>query len=107
LQQKFLMADPLSITASVLAVITAAIQSTKSRYDAVSRYKGRDKTRGRLQDELQDLGKILDSLKQVLDAETSMLELLQGPIDRCSKVCREFEQSMESFWRKSKTGIRD
>jgi DNA repair ATPase RecN len=101
------MADPLSITASALAVITAAVQSTKSLYDAVSRYRGRDKTLGRLQDELQDLGKILDALKQVLDAETSMLELLHGPIDRCSKVCREFEQSMETFWRKSKTGIRD
>lgn len=101
------MADPLSITASALAVITAAVQSTKSLYDAVSRYRGRDKTLGRLQDELQDLTKILDALKQVVDAEASMLELLHGPIDRCSKICGEFEESMESFWRKSKTGIRD
>jgi DNA repair ATPase RecN len=101
------MPDPLSITASALAVITAAVQSTKSLYDAVSRYRGRDKTLGRLQDELQDLAKILDALKQVVDAEASMLELLHGPIERCSKMCHEFEQSMESFWRKSKTGIRD
>lgn len=101
------MADPLSITASALAVITVAVQSTKSLYEAVSRYKGRDKTLGRLQDELQDLTKILDALKQVVDAEASMLELLHDPIDRCSKVCQEFEQSMGSFWRKSKTGIRD
>jgi hypothetical protein len=48
----------------------------------------------------------LDALKQVVDAEASMLELLHGPIDRSSKMCHEFEQSMESFWRKSKTGIR-
>jgi hypothetical protein len=100
------MADPLSITASALAVITAAVQSTKSLYDAASRYRGRDKTLGRLQDELQDLAKILDALKQVVDAEASMLELLHGPIDRSSIMCHEFEQSMESFWRKSKTGIR-
>lgn len=101
------MADPLSITASALAVIAAAVQSTKSLCDAVSRYRGRDKTLGRLQDELQDLMKILEALKQAVDAETSMLELLHGPIDRCSKICREFEQSMDSFRQKSKTGIRD
>lgn len=82
------MTDPLSITASALAVITAAVQSTNSLYSAVSRYKGRDKTLGRLQNELQDLGKILEALKQALDVETSMLELLHKPIDRCSKVCR-------------------
>lgn len=36
-----------------------------------------------------------------------MLTLLQGPIERCSLVCREFEQSMEVFTGKSKTGFRD
>ncbi|KAK4943411.1 hypothetical protein LTR66_014611 [Elasticomyces elasticus] len=101
------MADPLSITASVLAVINAAVQSTKSLHEAVSRFKGRDKTLGRLQDELYDLTKILNSLKQVADVEASMLDLLQGPVDRCSQVCHEFEEAMESFWRKSKTGFRD
>ncbi|KAJ5413759.1 hypothetical protein N7509_000386 [Penicillium cosmopolitanum] len=95
------------MTASALAVITAAVQSTKSLYGAVSRYRGRDKTLGRLQDELQDLTKILESLARVIDEEITMLELLQSPIDRCSRVCREFEESMESFWRKSKTSIRD
>lgn len=101
------MADPLSITASVLAVITAAIQSTKSLNGAVSRYRGHDKTLGRLQDELQDLAKILESLERAVGDEMTMLELLQNPIDRCSKVCQEFEESMETFWRKSKTGLRD
>ncbi|EER40864.1 conserved hypothetical protein [Histoplasma capsulatum H143] len=37
----------------------------------------------------------------------SILALLQGPIDRCSQVCREFEQSMKIFSGKSKTGFRD
>lgn len=61
----------------------------------------------RLQNELHDLVTILDSLKQVIDAEASMLALLQGPIERCTQVCREFEQSMETFGRNSKTGFRD
>jgi len=101
------MADPLSITASLLAITTAALQSTKSLYETVKRFKDRNKTLRRLQDELGDLTKILDSLTQVTSAEQSMLTLLQGPIERCSQVCREFEQSMEGFGGKSKTSFRD
>lgn len=101
------MADPLSITASLLAVTTAAVQSTKSLYETVKRYKDRNKTLRRLQDELRDLTTILESLTQVTNAEQSMLTLLQGPIERCNQVCREFEQSMEVFGGKSKTGFRD
>lgn len=101
------MAEPLSITASVLAVITTAVQSTKSLYETIKRFKDRNKTLRRLQEELEDLARILDSLAQVTNAEASMLVLLQGPIDRCSQVCREFEQSMEAFSQKSKTGFRD
>lgn len=101
------MTDPLSITASLLAVTTAAIQSTKSLYETVRRFKERDKTLRRLQDELGDLTNILDSLAQVMNTEQSMLTLLQGPIERCSQVCGEFEQSMEVFRVKSKTGFRD
>ena len=101
------MADPLSITASLLAIITATVQSTKSLYETVKRFKDRNKTLRRLQDELVDLTKILDSLTHVITAEESMLILLQGPIERCSQVCREFEQSIESFGGKSKTGFRD
>ncbi|KIW63976.1 hypothetical protein PV04_08936 [Phialophora macrospora] len=102
------MADPLSITASLLAVTTAALQSTKSLYETVKRFKGRDKTLRRLQDELEDLTRILDSLAQVTNAEQSMFALLQGPIERCSQICREFEKSMEVFGGKSKPpGFRD
>ncbi|RFU26134.1 hypothetical protein B7463_g10201, partial [Scytalidium lignicola] len=101
------MADPLSISASVLAVVTAAVQSSKSLYETIKRFKDRDKTLRRLQQELEDLVNILSSLTEVINTETSMLELLQGPIDRCSQVCREFEQSMKAFSKNSKTGFRD
>ena len=101
------MADPLSITASALAVATAALQSTKSLYETIKRFKDRNKTLRRLQDELGDLANILNSLTQVTNDEASMLTLLQGPIERCSQVCREFEQSMKVFSGKSKTGFRD
>lgn len=101
------MADPLSISASLLAVITAAIQSTKSLYETVQRFKDRNKTLRRLQDELKDLTNVLNSLVKVIEVETSVLSLLQGPIERCSQVCSEFEFSMKRFDSSSKMGFRD
>jgi hypothetical protein len=97
------MSGPFSIISSV----TAAIQSTKSLCETIKRFKDRSKVLRRLQDELQDLATILDLLTQVNSAETSVLALLQRPIDRYSQVCREFEQSIKVFSGKSETGFRD
>ena len=107
LRLKISMADPLSITVSVLAVVTAALQSTQSLYQTVQRYRKRDKTLGRLQDELGDVVKLLSSVKEVVNDEQSMFTHLRGPIERCDKVCSNFEQSMNKFKGKSKTGILD
>lgn len=101
------MSDPLSIAASLLAVTTAAIASAKSLRDTVKRYRERNKTLGRLEDGLSELIRILDSLSKVSDTEESMLELLRSPVDRCSQVCREFEESMKVFGGESKIGFRD
>jgi hypothetical protein len=101
------MADPLSVTASVLAVVTAAIQSTKSLSATVKRYKGRDQALNRLQHELEDLTNILSSLEEAADSDKSMSTLLEGPVHRCSQVCREFEDAMEKFSGKTKAGLRD
>ncbi|KAJ5289004.1 hypothetical protein N7478_002034 [Penicillium angulare] len=101
------MADPLSITASLLAVITAAVHSTNKLHETIRRFKDRDKTLARLQNEIYDLVSILNSLENLVDTEVSILKLLKGPIERCTHICREFEQSMETFARKSKTGFRD
>jgi hypothetical protein len=78
-QRTLKMADPLSITASLLAITTAALQSTKSLYETVKRFKDRNKTLRRLQDELGVLTQILDSLTQVTSAEESMLHTSSGP----------------------------
>jgi hypothetical protein len=101
------MADPLSISASLVALITATVTSVKSLHGTVSRFKGRDKTLGRLQNELEETITLLNSLDDVVHAEVAMAELLRGPIDRCNKVCDEFRESMESFSKKSKTSFRD
>lgn len=101
------MADPLSITASVLAVITAAVASVRSLCDTVRSFQNRSITLKRLHHTLQDLVTILDSLTTVVNADASVVALLQGPIDRCQETCTEFEQSMKKFHGKSKAGLLD
>ncbi|KAL2373768.1 hypothetical protein RJ035_000158 [Blastomyces gilchristii] len=101
------MVDPLSIAASVLTVITAAVQSTKSLYETVKHFKERDKTLRRLQDELEDLANILESLTQVANAEMAMLALLQVPVDRWSQLCQIlFPNPNSASTRDSYTGSR-
>ena len=99
--------DPLSISASALTVIAATITSVKALYETVNRYKGRDKTLGRLQGGLADLITILNSLEAAANSETPVLTLLKGPVGRCAQVCREFGKAMTAFSGKSKTGLKD
>lgn len=101
------MTDPLSVTASVLAVATAAVVSVRSLCDTIKSFRNRNNTLRRLQDTLQDLTSILNSLISVIDADTSILVLLEGPIDRCRGICTEFAQSMQKFHDKSQTSLLD
>ncbi|KAH8879330.1 hypothetical protein GQ53DRAFT_706046 [Thozetella sp. PMI_491] len=89
--------DPVSIAASLLTVVTAAIQSIKSLHDAVERYKGRDTTLGNLLAQLNDLMNVLASLKEAVDTDNSLLELLEGPVERCSQLCNQFEAAMKEY----------
>ena len=101
------MADPLSLGVSVLAVVTAALKSIQALSTTVKRYKDRDKTLNRLQAELEDLTNVLSSLAEVVESDVPILAVLKGPVERCSQICCEFEDAMEKFSKKSKTGLRD
>ncbi|KAJ4204229.1 hypothetical protein NW767_004421 [Fusarium falciforme] len=101
------MADPLSISASILAVVTASVVSVKSLKETVERYRGRDETLRRLTGQLEDLISILDALEKISQVETSMLALLKGPVERCRQLCQAFEVVMKDFAGKSSTGLRD
>ncbi|KAM6518676.1 hypothetical protein FSOLCH5_007439 [Fusarium solani] len=101
------MADPLSISASILAVVTASVVSVKSLKETVERYRGRDETLRRLIGQLEDLINILDTLEKFSQVEASMLALLKGPVERCRQLCQAFEVVMKDFAGKSSTGFRD
>ena len=91
------MADPLSITASVLTLVTTACQAVKSLYGTVERYQGRDRNLKALYAELEQVSNILTSLSKVTHIDESLWSLLSGPIERCSRICIEFEGAMKTF----------
>lgn len=108
--------DPLSITASLLAVATASIESTRSLREAIKRYQTRDATLQRLLAEVDDTENSLRALEGLLVSsaqepglagDTLIVELLQSPIKRCDQLCKEFEIAMRRFSGKSKTNIID
>lgn len=110
------MADPLSVVGPVLAVATAAIQSTRSLKEAVGRYKTRDINLRRLLNEIEDAEKTLSALRDLLEAANShptpdvnisIAALLREPIERYSEICSNFEHAMEPFSKISKTGFLD
>ena len=101
------MADPLSICASAIAVITAAVQSIQSLYATVESYRGRNKTLARLQDGLQDLISVLGSLQEAVGTDVSIVKLLESPVARCGQIARDFEAAMKTFSGKPKSGFRD
>jgi hypothetical protein len=67
----------------------------------------RDKTPRRLQTELDDLTKVLEALNAICNLESSVMSLLEGPVSRCSQLCRDFEATMSTCSGKSRVGFRD
>ncbi|GKT67147.1 hypothetical protein ColTof4_13537 [Colletotrichum tofieldiae] len=101
------MADPLSITSSVLAVAAAAIASTRVLNETLSLLKNHDSTLQRLQCELNDLAVVLNNLEDMLQRDVSSMTPLKGPISRCSQLCLDFDKSMNELTGKAKIRSRD
>lgn len=101
------MADPLSFGISLLTILDASIKSARSLCELVKRYKGRDKTLNKLFDELEDLSIILSSLEAALGSGAEILQLLNGPVERCKQLCDDLEKAIKKFHGKSKLNLID
>ncbi len=112
------MTDPSNVVASLLDIATAGAHSARSLKEAAKRYKSRDATLRKLQSEVEDVENIMVALEQLLQAagsqpalaaDTSMPNLLRGPVTRCTEVCSKFKAAMAQFSGngKSKTTIVD
>lgn len=86
------MTDPLSVTASLVALAGFAFQSSKSLYQAVESFKSSKRAIRELKEEVESLNGVLATLSQMAAEYDAQLTSLKLPLLRCGKTCAEFEE---------------
>ena len=87
------MADPLSITSSVVGLVTFALSASVSLYTTVRDFKSRDKKARALKDEIGDLSSVLQTLLETISNHADInFDTLKGPLHHCGNACREYEE---------------
>lgn len=98
------MADPLSIAAGVIAVITATIQSSTALYDTIESFKNYPQRVHELSKQLLSLTKILISLRELSEQDESVGAPLKVPLAECGAACARFREILELHRRSLSSG---
>jgi hypothetical protein len=85
------MADPLSISASLVGLVGFALQASKSLYQVIESFKSSKRTVRELREEIESLSGVLETLSQMAIDYDAQLMSLKLPLLRCGKTCAEFE----------------
>ena len=101
------MTDPLSVSASIIAVVTVAYSSTKALFEAVKGIRDAPKCFQDLITDLQALQEVLHLLGARLDsggqgrpfseAQVSCLDHLASPLSACSDACSGFKLKLDGI----------
>lgn len=85
------MADPLSISSGVIALVTFALQSSVALYTTIRSFQSQDKNARALKSELGDLASVLEALLETISNNPNIdFRALKLPILRCGKACEEY-----------------
>jgi hypothetical protein len=99
------MADPLSITASVVGITTAALQSTQFLVKTIDNIKDAPGTIKDLSADLQVVESVLQKLNaNVQDDSWQIIRSSQiGPaVENCDRACKAFQSQVERWMKHSK-----
>jgi hypothetical protein len=88
------MADPLTVSSALVAIVTATVQSSRLLYQTVQSFKNHQRVILQLKDELHALGGVLESLQEAVDREDPTLAPLKLPLLRCRQACIDFQELM-------------
>ncbi len=94
------MTDLLSITASVVAITTAAIGSVKFLYTTISDIKDILTTLGNIKSDLGAIEPVLQKVYIKLESEDSqvfLIDNIKGVIENCNSACSIFQKSLD-YW---------
>lgn len=98
------MSDPLSITAGIIAIVTATIQSTSALYDTIESFKAYPKRVGELKNQLSALANVLRSLGDLAQHDDTICALLEAPLKQCCMACEDFRTLLEDCRRNARDG---
>ena len=99
------MTDPLSITASVIGITTAAIGGVKLLYTTIGDIKGVPTALGNIRSDLQVVEPVLHKLRTELESEDSQVLLIddiKGAVENCNSACSTFQKSLD-YWMRHAT----
>ncbi|KAK0724164.1 hypothetical protein B0H67DRAFT_479894 [Lasiosphaeris hirsuta] len=105
------MADPVSLSSGVVALMTFTLQSSVVLYKAIESYRSHPKNVRDLKEELEALAGVLKALSETAEKHKEIdLMALKLPLLRCGKACHEFEEALAKCSSRSggsRTSFRD
>ena len=106
---KYKMADPLSITASVVGIVIPALQATRLLLEDLQQLKDAPKTVKRLMEDVQSVNKELALLRGIADTDWELLgagvdEHAKTTFNSCTQACRLFQTNLQRWMRHSEDG---
>ena len=96
------MTDPLSITASVVGITTAAIGSVNFLYTTISDIKDVPTALGNIESDLRAVEPVLQKLLTELEREDSQMLLtdaMKGAVENCNSACSVFKERLDHWMR--------
>lgn len=96
------MIDPVSITASVVGITTAAIGSVKFLYTTIGDIKDVPTALGNIRSDLQAVEPVLQILHTELESEHSQVLLIddiKAAVENCNSACSTFQKSLDHWMR--------
>ncbi|EEU36620.1 uncharacterized protein NECHADRAFT_97213 [Fusarium vanettenii 77-13-4] len=99
------MGDPLSVTASVVGIVAAAVQGVQLLSNTIERIRNAPEAVQSIQDEIQQLKPILTQLESAIKEGRSGLILgseIKLALENCHRVCIKSSESLE-YWTRHST----
>lgn len=106
------MADPLTITTSVLAVGGFAFKASTALHELIRGFQSQNKDARALKAEVGDLTEVLGSLLETIASNPTLdFGTLKLPLQRCGHACEEYGKIIERCTQhsgdKSRPSVRD